>query len=308
MSNSRYPKQCYEMLLKHDESGRTNWASRVRCLLCKHGFGYVWALQFVGDAKHFISLFKCRLVDNFRQSWHDSLSHLPDFSGYFEYHPDLIISNYISQLSAYEHRRAICLLRCNRLPLRGVPRFGKVAQNPYCKECEGSQIEDACHFLFVCPRYTSVRNRLIPSFYARFPSPLKVQLVASDRNSKLSFKIALYICECLRIRNDEWLNESTIISFFFCYIRCPCWNYLVFWIIFWSVFSVTVLTKLIHPYLIMEGVQQLTLSCIDLFVVLMGRMAYIYWNKPFEFNTIQINYYTKKGTTIEHIGIKVDER
>ena len=45
MPSNRYPKQCHNMLHAHDSAGRKNWASEIRLLLCKCGFGQVWALQ-----------------------------------------------------------------------------------------------------------------------------------------------------------------------------------------------------------------------------------------------------------------------
>ena len=41
MSNNRYPRNCYLMLKSHTEIGRVNWASNVRDLLYRYGFGFV---------------------------------------------------------------------------------------------------------------------------------------------------------------------------------------------------------------------------------------------------------------------------
>ena len=54
MPNYRYPKQCYNMLISLASSVKTNWASNVRLLLYKHGFGYVWEADTIGDASRFI--------------------------------------------------------------------------------------------------------------------------------------------------------------------------------------------------------------------------------------------------------------
>ena len=56
MPNQRYPKQCYNMLKMHDKSGRRNWVTKVRTLLCSHGFGFVWEMQNVGNVSFFISM------------------------------------------------------------------------------------------------------------------------------------------------------------------------------------------------------------------------------------------------------------
>ena len=49
MQDFRYPKQCYLILKSLDDCNRITWATRVRNLLCRYGFGYVWVAQGVGD-------------------------------------------------------------------------------------------------------------------------------------------------------------------------------------------------------------------------------------------------------------------
>ena len=50
-----------------------NWAVLVRKLLCELGFYDVWLQQGVGDVNIFLSIFKQRISDHFRQLWHDEL-------------------------------------------------------------------------------------------------------------------------------------------------------------------------------------------------------------------------------------------
>ncbi len=49
--------------------GRTNWASHVRLLLHRYGFGYAWVAQDIGNTDTCISLFQQRLADCLRQDW-----------------------------------------------------------------------------------------------------------------------------------------------------------------------------------------------------------------------------------------------
>lgn len=198
MHDSRYPKQCYQMLMLHDISGRKNWASQVRKLLCRHGFGFVWEMQSVGNVNMFISSFRDRLMDHFRQDWHDSLA---NYTEYLDYHPEILRAEYVVNLEAYEHRRAICLLRCNRLPLNGVVSYTSSTVDRECKLCDYHQVEDACHFLLICPRYATARKKFIPMYYYRFPSAFKVQLLCANLKGKLLYKIAVYVTDCLKIRN-----------------------------------------------------------------------------------------------------------
>ena len=49
MPVNRYPHVCYNMLRSYDDSGKISWATHVKMLLCKYGFGHVWLSQGVGD-------------------------------------------------------------------------------------------------------------------------------------------------------------------------------------------------------------------------------------------------------------------
>ena len=48
---------------------RVTWATKVRNLLCRYGFGYAWQNQGVGNEKRFSRPFKLRLKDNLTQEW-----------------------------------------------------------------------------------------------------------------------------------------------------------------------------------------------------------------------------------------------
>ena len=52
MNDKRYPKQCYNMLVAHDKSGRINWVTKIRNILYKYGYGFVWEAQGVGVVIH----------------------------------------------------------------------------------------------------------------------------------------------------------------------------------------------------------------------------------------------------------------
>ena len=61
------------MLKSLDEAGRHTWASNVKKLLFRYGYGFVWVSQEVGDINMFIKQFKQRLTDCMKQNWHASI-------------------------------------------------------------------------------------------------------------------------------------------------------------------------------------------------------------------------------------------
>jgi hypothetical protein len=74
MQDHRYQKQCYRMLKGLDDGGRVTWATKVKNLLFKYGFGFVWLSQEVGNVNAFIFQFRQRLTDCMRQDWHDKVN------------------------------------------------------------------------------------------------------------------------------------------------------------------------------------------------------------------------------------------
>ena len=49
MPESRIAKHSYSLLVREDERGKTNWATHIRCMLNRYGFGHAWINQGVGN-------------------------------------------------------------------------------------------------------------------------------------------------------------------------------------------------------------------------------------------------------------------
>ena len=57
------------MQINMELNGKCSWASKLRDLLCKFGFGFVWLQKSVGNEKGFLAILKERLCDDFNQEW-----------------------------------------------------------------------------------------------------------------------------------------------------------------------------------------------------------------------------------------------
>ena len=55
------------MQINMELNGKCSWASKLRDLLCKFGFGFVWLQKSVGNEKAFLAILKERLSDDFNQ-------------------------------------------------------------------------------------------------------------------------------------------------------------------------------------------------------------------------------------------------
>ena len=113
MPNYRYPKQCYNMLRSLASGGKINWAARVRSLLFKYGFGFVWEADTVGDASRFIKQFRQRLVDCSVQQWHSLLEESPKALHYKQFKSILEVETYLNIDLHFVYRKVLANFRCS---------------------------------------------------------------------------------------------------------------------------------------------------------------------------------------------------
>ena len=66
-------KSCYSMLVNKCNSGVTNCASRVRDILYKHGYGYVWEAQGLIEVDTILYEFSSTIMDSEIQMWNTKL-------------------------------------------------------------------------------------------------------------------------------------------------------------------------------------------------------------------------------------------
>jgi len=113
MSDTRYPKTCYQMLMLHDDIGRKNWVTYIKDLLFQYGYGYVWISQDVGHINMFVSMFKQCLKDCLSQNWSDKLSSSSRFDTCCPFKSLLNIENYLSIDIPFYFRKSFARFRCS---------------------------------------------------------------------------------------------------------------------------------------------------------------------------------------------------
>ena len=153
---NRYTRKSYNQMYKLCQEGKQNWASGIKHLLEKHGFGEVWMLQQVGDVKYFLSTFKQRLRDVSYQMRNSELHALSSiYDGLTEGNE---LPAYITFNFEIADRRLITLLRTSSLPVKNNLFRWKIAENNICSRCTLNVIDDECHFIFECPYYNIIRS------------------------------------------------------------------------------------------------------------------------------------------------------
>ena len=212
MQNNRYPKNCYKMLKSLDEAGRHTWASDVKKLLFKYGYGFVWIAQEVEYIyiNIFISQVKQRLTDCLKQNWHASIDESSRCDSYKLFKTLLNPERYLSIDMPFLHKKAMARFRCSSHKLKiEVGRHHNIErENRFCLYCQNIEnryiLEDEYHVFFHCPRYMDLRQFLLYSWYSGGNDILNFYNILQIEDSLKIRKISYYIF-CLLKRNEEQL-------------------------------------------------------------------------------------------------------
>ena len=117
MDHNRLPKQAYTMLLSLDQKGKRCWATEIKEMLQKAGYGYVWFNQGVHNPAQFIKVFRQRLIDTFKQEWSAAIRNKERYVLYSKITDDFGICAYINNIDIYCFRVALSQLRLGVLPI-----------------------------------------------------------------------------------------------------------------------------------------------------------------------------------------------
>lgn len=166
MNEQRLPKACYNMLKLYDENGKITWISKVRCLLEKFGFNYMWASQGVGDEDLFMEIFDTKLKDYFKGKWTENIRNKSKLAIYSIIKTEFEPERYLYCVDIRKYRVALAKLRCSCHKLlveSGRHKNLLMAQRvcKYCEDHERSILEDEYHMIMTCPLYANLRNEYL---------------------------------------------------------------------------------------------------------------------------------------------------
>ena len=82
LPNDRLPKVCCKLQRQWTETDKDCWATQIRNLLFRVGFGDVWLNQGVGQVSQFIMVFKTRLLDMDTQTQHSDIQDMDKLRTY----------------------------------------------------------------------------------------------------------------------------------------------------------------------------------------------------------------------------------
>jgi hypothetical protein len=166
LGNERYSKKAYNMMIHLQRQNYVTWACGVRNVLYMYGFGYVWEEQGVGDVSGFVRCFKERLIDCAKQDWHSSLMSHDFYATYASYKQSVDLCPYFFCINNIFVRRALTRFRFGMSGLndRSLNYNAVLNNRKNCPFCPAT-LETEFHFLLVCQKYQSLREKYITEKY-----------------------------------------------------------------------------------------------------------------------------------------------
>jgi hypothetical protein len=204
LTNNSLLKSCYIMLFNLCNAGRQNWASEVKNILYRYGFGYIWEAQRVENVESFMYEFEQRVNDCDLQKWNECIGNMPKLRTYKLFKTNLNPEPYLTLSIPYKIRKAIAKFRISNSKLEiEIGRHTNVElENRLCKLClnvNSYHIEDEYHVIMICPFYQELRNIYLSNDYpCNMFSFLSIMSTTEERDLT---KLGCYITNAFQLRN-----------------------------------------------------------------------------------------------------------
>ncbi len=117
--------------------------------------------------------------------------------------------SYLNTVNNFQLRRCLTRIRLGSHGLRiETGRYGRnrIERNQrVCPLCDSGDIEDAYHFIIVCPCLNHIRSKYIATFYRRRPSVFKFTSLLSTYHKKTLVNLCKYLKESFEFRKSAIL-------------------------------------------------------------------------------------------------------
>ena len=194
----------YKQALKDSMEGCHNWVYNVKKMLDDFGYSHIFYNCQNIHVNAFITSFKNRVIDTFKQDWQSTLDNSTMLDTYRQFKTSFEYEEYLDLLPR-SLRFYFCRLRMSVHNLRiQTDRYARnnVPRNErYCLCCNSRDIEDEFHFICICPCFMEIRRKYLDRRYYVNPSVYKyLELLKSTCKNKL-INLSLFVKESLYIRS-----------------------------------------------------------------------------------------------------------
>lgn len=194
------------MMLKSDaDIGLTNnsknWTLQVKVLLQDLGLHDIWLNQQTQQIP--FTLIKQRIYDMHNQTWYADVRNSPKLDSYCRYKHECLFESYLENIPVKKYRIALSKIRLSSHDL--AIETGRYENTPrehrLCLFCNMNMIESEYHFILVCPFYIDIRKKYFKTYYNRWPTLQKFELLMSSNSKSTQINLSKYIYFAMKRRN-----------------------------------------------------------------------------------------------------------
>ena len=182
-----------ESSYKLDKNGRNTWCTKLKAIMLKYGFQYVWdnGLKEMRDIELFLCEFKQRLKDCYIQEWSSNVENNKRLKMFKHVKIMYEKSKYLEVLKHKKHISAIAKFKCSdhRFAIEKGRHLNTYVNADerwciYCKQMKGTKvIENESHVLVYCPAYNDIRTKYLGIYMTRL-NPTNSDILNILLNSK----------------------------------------------------------------------------------------------------------------------------
>ena len=191
--STSYASIIYTITLKLFISGeyKTQWLSRVKCILDNCGLSYIWLNQNCIDKSKCKSIIHKMIEDIAHQKWYIDLSNsfvcitCKLFKKQLHFEKHLLNSNFKDRIS-------LTRLRCSnsKLPIYNTIYLYDTQK---CTLCNLDALSDEYHYVLICPYFKQIREQYLKAYSYIRPSYVKLEQLFCSSNNTVLLKLAKFL-------------------------------------------------------------------------------------------------------------------
>ena len=186
-------------MLKHDADlnisySGMNWAFYIKNLLTSSGLRYIWDNQWNTEIINYEQI-KLRILDIYKQTWYADINNSNRLETYNLYKHDFNLEKYLSCIKENKFRIALTRFRLSSHDLAiETGRYTNIDRKfRICTHCNMRVIENEYHFLIVCPKYITIRQKYLKPYFFRWPTLNKFTNLMTNTSTNAINNLAKYI-------------------------------------------------------------------------------------------------------------------
>ena len=198
-------KNCYDEMYDRSfikKNDKQNWCCKIRDILFRYGFNYVWLNQSVVCKDIFLSQLKERMLGVFISEVTMFFENSNKCHLYRYMYSTHTLQLYLDRPVNYIYKPYICKYRISAhiLSIETGRYYNVDKNNRLCTNCDTSSIEDEYHFILECKKYSQIREKYIKKYYWRNPSTFKLIQLLSVRNIKELNNLGIFLKSAEKLR------------------------------------------------------------------------------------------------------------